>query len=116
MGVSEARKRSAAAKGKPIPGEGPKDKPPLQITLLGHEVVLDPFSLTIGEKQTWRRYLVDLGEYADEADHMMALATVIIQRVDPALTWETAKEQITWQVMLGAVAAGKSAETDHPQR
>ena len=71
-----------------------KDKPSLQISLLGHEVVLDVFGLTIEEKQTWRRYLADLGQFADEADHMMALATVIIQRSDPDLAWAEAKKRI----------------------
>ncbi len=110
MAVSEARKRSAEAKGKPV-----VDKPPLQISLLGHDVVLDAFDLTINEKQTWRRYAAELGAHADEADLMMALAVVLIQRADPELSWEVAKAKVTWRMMLDAVKAGKPAEVDLPQ-
>jgi len=112
MAESEARKRSREAKGTPAPAG---EKPPLQITLLGHDVVLDAFDLTIDEKQTWRRYAAELGANADEADLMMALAVVLIQRADPDLTWTDAKGRVTWRMMLDAVKAGHPVEADHPQ-
>lgn len=111
--ASSARKRTFEVQGKTSQVEARKAVP-LKMTLLGREVVLDVFSLSIAEKQKWRGYLADLGQFADEADHMMALATVIIQRDDPGLTWESAKEQITWQSMLDAVAAATDAEANHP--
>jgi len=106
-----ARERTLAAKGKPD-----SKATPLQISLLGHDVVLDPFSLTIAEKQTWRRYIADLGgETADEADYMMCLSVVMIQRRNDSLTWDEAKNRITWQMMLDAIAAGGPAEDNHPE-
>lgn len=111
--MGEARKRTAAVTGKASQVEA-KKATPLAIELLGHHVVLDVFSLTISEKQKWRGYIADLGQHADEADHMMALATVIIQR-ETDLSWDMAKDQITWQVMLDAVAAGTPAGDNHPE-
>lgn len=112
MGESEARRRSREAKGQTAPSADPV---PLQISLLGHEIVLDWPDLTIAEKQTWRHYTADLGEDADAADGMMALAAVFLQRADPSLTWEHLKATITSRLMLDAVKNGKPAEADHPQ-
>lgn len=116
MPESEARRRSREAKGKPPDDGSPvKDVSLLQVTLRGYTVVANVHDLVAAEKQRWRAYVHDLGPQSDEADAFLALITVLIQRSDPAFTWEFAKNNIPWQEVIDAIAGGSTPEVDHPQ-
>lgn len=125
MGESEARKRSRAIKAaaaeqsgaeQSVPPPKKREFQPIQVTVLGYDVVLDPFTFTIDEKPLWRRLLASLPDDADEVDYMTTLAAAVIMlRHDTSMTWEQAKRKLTWGVMLKAVKDGKPPETDHPQ-
>ena len=119
MAESEARRRSREAKVAREPAPAATKKPvlkePLQVTLLGHEIILSIVDLTIAEKQRVRGFEEDLGPDADVADVLAALAAIFLQRADPALTWEVVKSRVTTRMMMDAIAAGRTPEVDHPQ-
>ncbi len=71
--------------------------PKTQLTahVLGRDVVIDPDTLTMGERSQMKRVLAQLGYEPDDTDVLVGTIWVVMRRADPELTFEEVCDAIT---------------------